>query len=464
MRRSYPPDARGDGVNGASLAASTDGSVAGNRPPRDSAAARRASDGRRCFWSCGSAAPEQRSRESTEPVEPNSPARQIISQMCASGSKGKPMKAQRKSKQFVILTICLGAATLWTDPTHSQTFKAYAEACLNELQDRGSKPIVFPELLQCEEGEILPIQKDFEDIPARTQNDAKFFTDKTECDKPPLLGISKGGIGQCVPNSRLQVRRVSQVGVEKENWPYYALLCRNYKYRSLLSQAKNPEYDDVAMIVYSPVNHKTCFFQKMAQLELRGLPQAQSDFPAVESLPGEDIPSPFGTAAERFWSQEQMKNINCASCHDANPFMHSPYAFQVTADKTNGLPNRTFGEAYNIVALDQLGDAWKKYHAYFDIDKDKRKRGEVGACVVCHSLGPGLSSGKLTEYSAGTPAPSQLVLDTSPLTLTHWMPSPLPSIVKTKEEWDALYRASVKEIVACHDDNKKDGCNLKELK
>ena len=369
------------------------------------------------------------------------------------------MKAQRKSKQLVISTICLGAVTLWSGRVHSQTqmpadIMPYAAACMKELSEDGSKPITFPPVLQCADGPILPITRDGIEIPAKTSGDGSNFTETTTCDRPPLLDISSGGIGQCVPNSRLRVTQVDQSGVEAKDRPYYALLCRNYQYRSLDSQALNPEYDDIAMVVYSPLNHKTCFFQRFSDTQFRDVPREQSAFAALDALPGKDIASPFSVDANKFWDKpEVVKTINCARCHDANPFVRSPYAFQVTKD-ANKLPLRTFGQAYAIFNLDQFGAEWKKYHAYFNIED--RADGTPGACLRCHSLGPGFSSGDFTRYSAGTLAPGQL--NSTTFTLTHWMP---PGA--NKDTWETKFRASVNEMLACNTNPTKDSCKRVDL-
>jgi hypothetical protein len=341
---------------------------------------------------------------------------------------------------------------LWSGPTSAQTssdIKAYARACMAELSQDGAKPITFPPVLQCADGPIVPITQNEAAIPAQTAGDSSKFTAQTKCDRPPLLDISRGGIGQCVPNSRMRVTQVLQAGVEEKDYPYYALLCRNYKYRSLDAQAANPEYDDVAMIVYSPLNNKTCFFQRLATTQIRDIPQEMSAFAPTETLPGKDIASPFSADADKFWDKPAVvKSINCAGCHDANPFVRSPYAHQVAKD-ANKLPDRKFGQAYAIFNLEEFGAAWKQYHAYFNIEE--RKLRTSGACLMCHSLGPGLSSGNFTEYSAGKLAPGQL--NSSTFTLTHWMP---PNA--TQDTWEERYRTSVEAMVACHRDPGKADC------
>ena len=105
------------------------------------------------------------------------------------------MNAQRKSKQFVISTVCLAMIALWPGRTSAQTsldIKAYAQACMKELAPDASKPIDFPTVLQCADGAILPITQNAVAIPAQTAADGSKFTDQTKCDSPPLLGISSG--------------------------------------------------------------------------------------------------------------------------------------------------------------------------------------------------------------------------------------------------------------------------------
>lgn len=326
-------------------------------------------------------------------------------------------------------------------------FDKYAEQCLDDLED--GNDITLPPVLQCADGPILPITFKGAPIPADTAGDSKNFTDKTECDKPPLLDISRGKIGQCVPNSRLQVRQAEQKGVDQKDKPYYALLCRNYIYRSLDDQKVKPEYDDVAMIVYSPRNKKTCFFQRLSDTTLSAFPVSESAFAPQATISGKDIPSPFEAGAATFWDKPKVvKDINCARCHDANPFVRSPYAFQV-ANGADKLPPRRTGEAYGIVALDHFGKDWKKYHGYFDL-ADKKLKGE-GACVSCHSLGLGFESGNFTDYSAGKLAPNQY---DNGFPDTHWMP---PGA--NPGTWAANYDASVKKVQACNADQDGAGCN-----
>jgi hypothetical protein len=319
-------------------------------------------------------------------------------------------------------------------------FDTYAKACNDALAEGNDNPIQWPTTLQCSTGPVLPITQNGLVIPAATNAEGKNFTNKTNCDRPPLLNISEGGLGQCVPNSTLQVTHVKQLGVGDRDEPVFALLCRNYKYRSLQAQAIKPEYDDVAMIAYSPKNKKTCFFQRLSDTRLQKLSRT-SVFPPRDAISGVDIPSPFTPQGKGFWiPPSEVKDFNCARCHDANPFVRTPYVHQVTANPLHALPPRTSGMAYNIVSLDYFGQEWKTPHARFNIAD--RKDGAAGTCVRCHNLGPG-SSGPFTEYSAGTPAPNQMA---SPdFQLTHWMPPDADRLT-----WNNAFGPSVLAMKACN--------------
>jgi len=324
-------------------------------------------------------------------------------------------------------------------------FDAYAASCKAEIEDGNT--IHFPALLQCDAGQLLQIEANGVLIPAETNADAQNFTVATECDKPPILDISSGGIGQCVPNSKILIDRVRQDNVDPDNWPYFAFLCRNYKYRSLEAQRADPQYDDLAIILYNPDNKKTCFFQRLSDNALLAPPQDNVTFDAVEAISGTDVISPFEPDADQFWlPPSEVKDINCGACHDANPYIRTPYVKQAVGAE---FPRRSRAEAYEIVELDYFGQDWKDKHGYFALDP--RGNGEPGKCTMCHSIGIGMGSGTLTDYSTGLVAPNQLVNDWID---THWMPP-----AANEANFNDRYLPSVTKIQECHNSPEDAGCN-----
>ena len=77
----------------------------------------------------------------------------------------------------------------------------------------------------------------------------------------------------------------------------------------------------------------------------------------------------------------------------------------MTKDANNKLLGRKFGQAYGIFYIDDFGPEWKEYHRFLKLDE--QKKGALGACLVCHSLGAGYSGGLFTEYSAGKLPPRE---------------------------------------------------------
>jgi hypothetical protein len=343
------------------------------------------------------------------------------------------MKAQVKARRFLVPIICLGVAILWPDWAYSKTLEEYVKDCSDGIPEANQ----IPEVLQCAEGDILPIKNHGEEIPAKTEEDGKYFNEFTTCDSPPLLPLDFSKIGQCVPNSTL---RVTTAGAKT----YYALLCRNYIYRSADSQRKEPEYDDVAMVVYNSTNKKTCFFQKYGSAKTLGDPQNASAVAPVAAISG-TVPSPFSEKGKTFWEMNKMVEIRCSQCHDANPFVRTPYVEQVMKDGANRLPSRTYRMAYDIVDIDDFLE-WKSTNAYL-VKSGSRNPDEPNLakpCLRCHSLGRGRTSGDFTDYSGGGLAPGQnRSLD---FRLTHWMPPEAD-----KDTWEAEYAKAVKAILACSD-------------
>ena len=264
----------------------------------------------------------------------------------------------------------------------------------------------------------LPIEQDGVPIPAQTPSNASNFTNKTESTVHRCWKFhAAGSVNACrIPGCGLH-GKAEESGRERLALLRAALPQLPVSLAELAGTKSRIRH--VAMVVYSPISNKTCFFQRLAKTQIRDVRQERSSFAAVEALPGKNIASPFSSDADKFWDNPNVvEDINCARCHDANPFVRSPYAHQVTKDPSNKLPGRQFGQAYVIFYLDHFGDKWKQFHGYFNIND--RVKGKPGACLVCHSLGAGFSSGLFTEYSAGELAPGQLNSSTFPR--THWMP------------------------------------------
>lgn len=323
----------------------------------------------------------------------------------------------------------------------AQTWSDYIDACKVAVGN-----VVIPQKLQCLDGATLPIKYKGVAIPAKTAADSAKFTDTTTCDEPPILpDVAGGGIGQCVPNSTFQ----SSFDTDGKG---YVLLCRNYEYRSSDAQALDPIYDDLAMIVYNKDTGGSCFFQQLAKPIAR-LPEVEVGTKFQAGIAGKDVPSPFASDADKFWlAPNKIKGLGCANCHDANPFIRTPYIQQVR--DAAALPSHGKSRDYYF-ASSEFQDAWQKWHAYFDLKPTGK--GEIGRCVLCHRVGISFGSDELTKFStARQKTPNQ----TDGLTFeqTHWMPP------KAKPDtFDADFKASIDKLLACNAAPLGTNCNKVEL-
>ncbi|MCG8592903.1 MAG: hypothetical protein MI785_00810 [Kiloniellales bacterium] len=85
-----------------------------------------------------------------------------------------------------------GLGFLNCGPAAAQTWSDYIDACKKAVG-----AVAVPDKLQCLAGATLPIKRNGVAIPAKTATDSANFTDKTTCDKPPILpDVEDGGIGQ----------------------------------------------------------------------------------------------------------------------------------------------------------------------------------------------------------------------------------------------------------------------------
>jgi hypothetical protein len=345
-------------------------------------------------------------------------------------------------------------------------FDAYAKDCKAAIE--GVDAIDFPDVLQCIDGALLPITRDGVVLPADTIADAANFGQGKDCDYPPALALGPDQ-GQCVPNSRLTIARVPQENTDEVDRPVFALLCRNYIYRPAdLPSGKrnlNPEYDDIALIIHSPKNHNTCFFQRLSNTLSHAratteIVEESITFPPVNSISGTDVPSPFSVDGEGFWASpaELRDNLVCSACHDANPFVRTPYIKQARTNLEVWFPTRKRGTPYHIAELDYFGKGWKDKHACFDLKPIGD--GEIGRCTKCHSIGPGYSSGALTFWSTGEAAPNQFLPKDGAAAwrATHWMP---PGA--NQANWQKVYWPSVETVRECNLNPFGPGCKTTPL-
>ncbi|MGE0547938.1 MAG: PPC domain-containing protein [Kofleriaceae bacterium] len=152
----------------------------------------------------------------------------------------------------------------------------------------------------------------------------------------------------------------------------WVLLCRKS-----IGGYTSDQYNDIAMIGHNPFTGKTCYFQNAL----------------YQKKDGGNIPHPADVEkSQNLWSGVHGgigSGIQCGSCHDADPFIHTPWIDG--AKDANGrpivpkmgvdadLPLGANDTPYAIV--NRRGQAWTMpQHIVSE---------EANACVKCHRIGSG---------------------------------------------------------------------------
>ncbi len=199
----------------------------------------------------------------------------------------------------------------------------------------------------------------------------------SRCDRPAWLGYSgdQSSVSQCSPFSRVMAT-VNSKGTR------IVVACRRYALRAKDDTA----FDDINMIAHNPTTGKTCFFN--SRLEN---PQDASH-----------IPSPRSAEGDRFWMDvRDVASVQCTNCHDADPWIHSPWIDQLKGAGGHALVPKigddsaySIATKYSVFARESLtvptpgGDvAWEQPSQLVD----------AGKCGGCHRIG---SQASVVEWVA----------------------------------------------------------------
>jgi len=248
--------------------------------------------------------------------------------------------------------------------------QAYADHCVDEM---GEIPF-FEDLGNGDYGTYNCL--DSTPIPTTVTDDMDFvsFPEETvdACDNPQFI------YSLCEPNAvsgRTNGPRVARR--RNEQGTHWVLLCR---------KAKSAEgaYDDIAMIGHNPFTGKTCFFQNALYRKTDGL--------AVPH-PGDRVNSQDSPQqSETLWEGIHGgigSGIECAKCHDADAFIHTPWIDGALDDSGDPIVPRMgvdddfvlgFNDApYSI--LNTEGQGWTMPQQITSEEAD--------ACTRCHRMADG---------------------------------------------------------------------------
>jgi hypothetical protein len=231
------------------------------------------------------------------------------------------------------------------------------------------------------------------------------------CDRPVYLPT---GGGYCKPWARIGRLKT---GPDSQA----AIVCRRYWSSSYpeIKGINDPVFNDVAIIQHNSKTGETCWFQALGVLYGDRVPP-----PTEVELP-QDVQDehPQAKPSEDFWLEpEEVAGINCIGCHDADPWMRSPYVAVPKDEKGNiWLPS---SPASDYVMLGgEFG--FKDWPISYEVIPEKNED-----CVTCHRIGSlngcetwGPDAGGVGNFLASFKTEFGKSFPNS-----HWMPT---------EDWDS---------------------------
>ncbi len=264
--------------------------------------------------------------------------------------------------------------------------------------------------------------------------------DVPTCDSPIYLPTGKGF---CKPWARIGRLKT---GPDSEA----ALVCRRYwspQYPAI-EGPNDPVFNDVAIIQHNRKTGETCWFQALGVRYGARVP------PPSEAAVPEDVKArePKAQDAGDFWLKPQeVAGINCLTCHDADPWMHSPYARQ-PKDEGGEVWLPSSPRSKYIMLGGKFGFSnWPQTYSVTPT--------ENGDCVSCHRIGSVSgcenwardAGGESTTYPAFT-AKNDFA---KAFPRDHWMPTADFDTYDTVDAWKAGIGEGHKAIIDC--------CNVKRV-
>jgi hypothetical protein len=293
----------------------------------------------------------------------------------------------------------------------TQSLHDYAQACTEMIGE------IPP--FDCSDGTIVPIT-----VNGKTPDK---YTQGMTCDKPALLPYDSPTFGQCTPYSRIHNFSRGKVQI--------SAFCR----REQLRDPKSPMYDEVDIIAHNAESGKTCWFHA------EGKKGQTKGFDASRvPPPNEKVPPPKRVAANDFWWTPHLTaQKNCIACHDADPFMYSPWLGQVW----HKVPTDPLGKYSNI------GKDFATWHSNSISTRDN-------TCVGCHRIGDRASCSQFIPMATGQIAPKDGNALSKSYPLSHWMPI---NNDQAKAFWNKANLESLQKIMTCCDDPKNPICTVKPI-
>lgn len=292
--------------------------------------------------------------------------------------------------------------------------EGYAQACIDEMGDlppwedreffdcRDPSMDVVPITATDSSGRVVSITKDTP-FPLGAAEQAA----TQRCDRPAWLDY--GGAGSpCAPFTRIGTF-VNSKGTR------FVFICRRYAPRPV----DDPSFDVIGGIMHNPASGKTCWLNGHADGKFAD---------------GTKIPAPNTPNADRFWmNSDEIRGQGCPSCHDSDPFVHTPWMDQVLDKKTGRVLVPMINNDPDYKPTTKYSSPWAE--SFMGTDSQSRAAWaqpqfltNVGACGSCHRIGAASTLALWAARSVGDASDSDfqsqwLTSAFRTFEKLHWMPT-----------------------------------------
>ncbi len=315
---------------------------------------------------------------------------------------------------FLIIIFFMDVDEQEIKTTRSQTITEYGQQCTDLI---GAIPV-----FNCNDGVNVPITVNG-NIPSQ-------YKDKMTCDRPAMLPYKKDSFGQCTPYSKIINLSKGEVQI--------SAFCR----RTFLRESGSKFYDEVDIILHSVNTGDTCWFHAEDAIGNK------NGFDASRVPPPNEITPPKGhVSATKFWmTPAATASKKCGNCHDADPFMYSPYIGQVWSN----VPVDPIGWYNN-----HIGTAFKQWEIPFAMTTKNN------TCTGCHRIGNlnTCTDNLLASVAGKLPVPGGNAAAHS-YPLSHWMPV---NNFHSQLFWDESYNQSISKLISCCQNQTQPMCELTKL-
>ena len=220
----------------------------------------------------------------------------------------------------------------------SQNINEYAQQCDKEIG------VSVPDFY-CSDGHLIPGQGE----------DTHSIRYPGPCDNPQFIF----GGNLCNPNSYLSV-------LHDDGDALIVAVCRTDKKTPTINSAgeESPRFGDIAVIQHSRETGATCFYQ-------RNFLRNFND--------GDFVPAPSTSGGG--WLRPDYAVDSCKDCHDATPFIRSPFVMSVTDDNGNPVFPRdiTNGHDAPYWIVGEESEDYRFQPVSFSVEGNQ--------CIDCHRSG-----------------------------------------------------------------------------